>query len=57
MQEQEDDSLRKFREKYPLQEQAKFFYQQVLIKKVEVKNFKDQIETVYFLYKKFNYKH
>lgn len=48
MQEQDDDSLRIYREKYPFQEQAKMFYQLVLLKKVEVKNFKEQIETVNF---------
>ena len=46
MNEQDDEMLKTYREKYPFQEQAKLFYESVLLKKVEISNCKSQIEAV-----------
>ena len=46
MYEEEDEYMRMIRDKYPIEEQAKTFYQQVLIKKSEILELKKEKENV-----------
>lgn len=48
MNEEEDEFIRMIRDKYPMEEQAKNFYQQVLIKKSEIRELKKEMENVIF---------
>ena len=43
---EEDEYIKVIREKYTIQEQAKIFYETVLLKKTEMKNLKKEIENV-----------
>lgn len=46
MHDEEDEFIRMIRDKYPMEEQAKNFYQQVLIKKSEIRELKKEMENV-----------
>lgn len=46
MAEDEDDYIKSLREKYPFQEQAKQFYEMVLLKKVDIKELRKEMESV-----------
>lgn len=43
---EEDEYIKVIREKHSIQEQAKIFYETVLLKKTEMKNLKKEIENV-----------
>ena len=55
MMEEEDESIRVIREKWSIPEQAKHFYEIVLMKKSEIKGVKRELENVILLKRKFLY--